>query len=196
MTKKTSALLLMAGTGKRFGSALPKQFHYLAGKKIYLHTLERFLTAALFDEVILVVTADRIDEIKAEVPPFVRIVAGGASRQESSYLGLRACRDCAVVCIHDVVRPFVTTELLRETILCAQEYGAVNTCIPSTDTLVYAPGQRTIHSIPLRRDYLRGQTPQAFQYPLILAAHEIARTNGMIDRTDDCTLIVERGIPS
>jgi ribitol-5-phosphate 2-dehydrogenase (NADP+) / D-ribitol-5-phosphate cytidylyltransferase len=195
MHKKTTALLLMAGTGERFGSALPKQFHRLAGKKIYLHTLERFLSSQLFDEILLVAAAEHVEEIKTEVPPSVRIVSGGKSRQESSYLGLLACKECAIVCIHDAVRPFVTTDILRENIVRAQEYGAVNTYIPSFDTLVYAPGHRQIHSIPLRSDYLRGQTPQTFHYSLILEAHEAARAKGISDRSDDCALVLERGAP-
>lgn len=193
MRKKIIALLLMAGSGERFGSPLPKQFHRLAGKQIYLHTVERFLSSQLFDEILLVVSADRIEEIKKEVPPSIGVVTGGKNRQESSYLGLLACQDCAIVCIHDAVRPFVTTEILRENITCAEKYGAVNTCIPSTDTLVYAPDQRFIHSIPLRSDYLRGQTPQTFDYSLILQAHEIARKRGFSDRSDDCGLVVEKG---
>src|SRR5437588_370088 len=104
--KKVTAILLMAGAGERFGSPLPKQFHRLAGKKIYQHTLERFFSSQLFDEILLVVAPGQIEEIKKEVPAFIRIIAGGASRQESSYLGLLACQDCAIVCIHDAVRPF------------------------------------------------------------------------------------------
>lgn len=172
--KTTVAILLMAGNGSRFGSALPKQFHHLGGKKIYRHTLDAFLRSELFDEIILVCPSTMQDEIRQEIPDGIRIIAGGASRQESSYLGLLACPDAHIVCIHDAVRPFVTKEILKENLSKAEAYGAVDTCIASADTLVYAPQSKEITCIPIRDHYLRGQTPQTFQYPLILQAHRHA----------------------
>lgn len=184
----------MAGSGSRFGSALPKQFHRLSGKKIYEHTLQRFVESGQFDDIVLVVHPDSVAEVQSDVQGAARVVPGGATRQESAYLGLLACRDCSIVCIHDAVRPFVMTEILRENIELAREYGAANTCIPSTDTLAYAPQEHdVIHNIPLRSDYLRGQTPQTFQYALILQAHEQARSEGIVNASDDCLLVLRMG---
>jgi len=190
----TTALLLMAGTGSRFGSALPKQFHRLSDKKIYEHTLQRFVDSALFDDIILVVHPDNVTEVERDVQGAARVITGGATRQESAYLGLIACKECSIVCIHDAVRPFVTLEILQENIALAREQGAANTCIPSTDTLAYAPQKHdVIHSIPLRSDYLRGQTPQTFRYDLILQAHEQARRDGLVNASDDCLLVLRLG---
>jgi 2-C-methyl-D-erythritol 4-phosphate cytidylyltransferase len=184
----------MAGTGSRFGSARPKQFHRLSGKKIYEHTLQRFVDSGLFDDIVLVVHPDSVTEVTSDVQRMARVIPGGVTRQESAYLGLLACKDCSIVCIHDAVRPFVTTEILRENIALAREYGAANTCIPSTDTLAYAPQKHdVIHSIPLRSDYLRGQTPQTFRYALILQAHEQARKEGIVNASDDCLLVLRMG---
>lgn len=192
----STAILLMAGTGKRFGSRLPKQFHRLSGKKIYQHTLQRFIDSALFDEILLVVHPESVSEVAAETSGAVRVIAGGATRQESSYLGLLACKESSIVCIHDAVRPFVTIEMLKENIAYAREYGAVNTCIPSTDTLVFAPHKHdVIENIPMRSDYLRGQTPQSFQKNLILRAHEQALLNGITNASDDCLLVLNLGHP-
>jgi 2-C-methyl-D-erythritol 4-phosphate cytidylyltransferase len=184
----------MAGTGSRFGSALPKQFHRLSGKKIYEHTLQRFVDSGLFEDIVLVVHPDSVAEVSRDVQGTARAIPGGATRQESTYLGLLACKDCSIVCIHDAVRPFVTKEILRENITLAREFGAANTCIPSTDTLAYAPQKHNvIHNIPLRSDYLRGQTPQTFRYALILQAHEQARMEGVVNASDDCLLVLRMG---
>jgi ribitol-5-phosphate 2-dehydrogenase (NADP+) / D-ribitol-5-phosphate cytidylyltransferase len=186
---KITAILLMAGSGSRFGSLLPKQFHRMGGKKVYQHTLDVFILSGLFDEILLVCSPEKMEEVRKEIDPSIRIIPGGATRQESSYLGLLAASDSHIVCIHDAVRPFVTTEILKENISKAIQYGAVNTCIASTDTVVYAPQNPLIHSIPSRSDYLRGQTPQTFHYPLILQAHRFAREKGVANCTDDCTLV-------
>ena len=191
-----TAILLMAGTGRRFGSSLPKQFHRLSGKKIYLHTLQRFIDSALFDEILLVVHSECVNEVREEVQASARVIAGGDTRQESSYLGILACKEDSIVCIHDAVRPFVTIEMLKENIAYAKEYGAVNTCIPSTDTLVFAPNKHdVIASIPVRSDYLRGQTPQTFQRDLILRAHKEALQKGITNASDDCLLALNLGYP-
>ena len=66
----------------------------------------------------------------------------------------------------------------------------MNTCIPTTDTLVFSPTGKEIESIPDRRNYYRGQTPQSFSYPLILRAHEETQK---LSATDDCQLVLDLG---
>ncbi len=181
----------MGGSGRRFGSDLPKQFHRLAGKSVYLHTLETFLQAGIFDEIILSCHPDWIEAVEKDLPDSVRVIAGGATRQESSYKGLLAFRiSPAVVVIHDAVRPFVSKEILLQNASMALLHGAVDTCIPSADTLVHAPDRHSISSIPPRAEYLRGQTPQSFSYPLILEAHRKTQKN---DASDDCQLVLDAG---
>lgn len=197
MTQGIKALILMGGTGERFGSATPKQFHRLAGKKVYLHTLETFLASGLFEQIILVCPESWMDQVHEDVKAYagapIRVTAGGATRQESSHKGLLACgSNTRIVVIHDAVRPFVSQEILRNNVLGALEHQAVDTCIPSADTLVYAPGREKIADIPARADYLRGQTPQSFEYSLILDAHQKA---GINNSSDDCSLVVRMGKP-
>ena len=192
---KSIAILLMAGSGNRLGSCLPKQFHRLGGKPIYEHTLDAFRASGLFDEILLVCPQDKMQQMRSPLPPSVRLVAGGATRQESVYLGLLACPDAVTACIHDAVRPFVTAEILKDNIAKALEIGAVDTCIPSADTLVYAPHKDHLASIPDRSQYLRGQTPQTFRYPLILKAHQTALEKGIANRSDDCSLVLDLGAP-
>ncbi len=191
------ATLLMGGSGQRFGAKTPKQFHHLSGKPIYLHTLERFLQSALFDEILLVCHRDWMERVESDILAYsgapIRVVAGGSSRQASSYLGLLACSaQTEIVVIHDAVRPFVSIDILRRSIEAAKRFGAVDTCIPSTDTLVHTIDGSAISSIPKRSEYVRGQTPQTFSYPLILKAHQ----NGAhLEVTDDCTLALQQGHP-
>lgn len=194
------AILLLAGTGLRFGSEIPKQFLRLAGKKVYLHTLETFLKTGLFQEIVLVCPAPWIPSVKEDLAPYsnssIVIIEGGTTRQESSLRGLQACGEKTnTVVIHDGVRPFVSAEIIKENVAKAIEYGAVDTCIPSADTLVHTTDRKVIDTIPNRSEYLRGQTPQSFKYSLILQAHLNASNQGIFDNSDDCSLVLNSGHP-
>lgn len=188
------AIITFAGEGARFGSQLPKQFHKLSGKKIYLHCLEKFIYSNLFDEIILVCPEKWKTDVEYDVTAYkqvsIKVVSGGATRQESTYQGILACgKETEYVVIHDGVRPFVSEKILLENVEAVRKYGAVDTCIPSTDTLVYSSSGTQIDSIPKRSELLRGQTPQSFSYSLILEAHEEARKKGL-QVSDDCSLAV------
>lgn len=185
--KRIGAILLMAGEGSRFGGGIPKQFRLLGGKKVYSYALDACESLGIFDDIIPVCHANWMIE---------GAVRGGATRQLSSYAGLKAfALKPDIVLIHDAVRPFVTQEILRENISKAIEYGAVDTCIPSADTLVHAPENKIIASIPNRSEYLRGQTPQTFRFDWIFEAHLKALAEGIENASDDCQLILGLGKP-
>ncbi len=195
-----TALLLMSGSGTRFGSCTPKQFHRLAGKKIYLYTLEALLSSNFFHEILLVTHPDWIKEVEVDLQDYpidsCRIVAGGATRQESSFLGLLACHPgTKIILVHDAVRPFVSKDILYKNLLKAEVVGAVDTCISSADTLVYAPEKNHIAKIPPRADFFRGQTPQTFQYSILHQAHLHAKSHQLEGISDDCRLVCEIGAP-
>ena len=191
--QRIGAIVLMGGTGSRFGGDVPKQFVLLGDRRVYLHTLEAFKKIAFFDEILLVCHPGWIDTVADEVLG-AKVVAGGKTRQESSYLGLQGFSSIPdIVCIHDAVRPFVSEKIIQENIAQAILHGAVDTCIPSADTLVYAPGGVKIVGIPKREEYLRGQTPQTFRFDLIWDAHQTAIKDGIVNSSDDCSLVLRRG---
>ncbi|MES2273518.1 MAG: IspD/TarI family cytidylyltransferase [Chlamydiota bacterium] len=188
---RIGAILLMGGEGRRFGSALPKQFHLLGGKRVFQYALETFLASQLFDEILLVCHTDWAEMVREQSNSIVRVILGGKTRQASSYAGLKGFSENPdIVLIHDAVRPFVTDPILRENVRQAILHGAVNTCIPTADTLVHAPTKRKILTIPKREEYLRGQTPQTFRMDWILSGHEKALSEGVENSTDDCQLVL------
>lgn len=191
LKKTIGAILLMGGKGSRFGHPIPKQFLPLNGKPVYLHALDRLRQSNLFDEIILVCPCDwPIAETG------VTIVAGGETRQQSSYAGLKAFTGQPdIVLIHDAVRPFVSQTILEENLSLAIQHGAVDTCIPSADTIVHAPHSKSILQIPNRAEFLRGQTPQTFRFDWIVQAHQRAIEDQIIDCSDDCQLILRLGFP-
>jgi len=184
----------MAGVGRRFGTEVPKQFAMLGDKQVYLHTLEVFRKVGFFDEIVLVCPQDWVEVVEREAVG-CRAIAGGTTRQQSSFIGLRNFQQAPdIVVIHDAVRPFVTEQILRDNALGALQHGAVDTCIPSADTLVHAPDGKTIAQIPKRAEFMRGQTPQSFRFEWIVRAHEEAVKKG-VETTDDCSLVLGLGLP-
>lgn len=201
MDIKHVAILLTGGSGSRFGSPLPKQFHRLAGKPLYLYTLEAFLETNLFYSIILPVPLEWKEEVAAEVSSLypnksIQVISGGSTRQESSYLALQKCpSDTAYVIIHDAVRPFISSSIIEQNLSAALIHKAVDTCIPSFDTLVRSKEGSFINEIPSREELFRGQTPQSFAYPLIMQAHKQALSQGITNCSDDCKLVLDLGHP-
>ncbi|MBS0585938.1 MAG: 2-C-methyl-D-erythritol 4-phosphate cytidylyltransferase [Verrucomicrobia bacterium] len=177
------AILLLGGKSERFGTAIPKQFQELKGKKLYEHALKALTSFHLFEEIILV------------APEGVNLpnsVTGGETRQLSSYKGLMALsKHTDYVLIHDGARPFLTHAILERHVEAVQKYQAVNTCIPSPDAINLVKDGKSF-SIAKRGEALRGQTPQSFSYSLILEAHKKSK---MKDAPCDCSLILEAGHP-
>ena len=193
---KITAILLLAGTGSRFKETIPKQFINLDGKKIYLHSLDTFGSLNIFDEILLMVHPDFIGEVGEDIKEYrnVKVFSGGATRQQSSYLALKNTSADYVV-IHDAARPFITKKIILDNIESAIKYRAVNTCIKSMDTLVEKDEYNFIKKIPDREYILRGQTPQSFEYRLILTSHERALKKGITNATDDAQLVLDQTNP-
>ncbi len=194
---KIGASLLMGGESRRFGGEIPKQFCLLGGRPLYTYALETFFRTGVFEEIVIVCHPEWMKQL--QVPPEIdpgkiRIVPGGSTRQESSWRGLQAFRQTPEwVSIHDVARPFVSESMILENLDAAMKWEGADTCVPSTDTLVFSPHGDRIASVPKRHEFLRGQTPQTFHYPSIVEAHTLARSRGIDHASDDCRLFIESG---
>ena len=121
------------------------------------------------------------------------MVAGGATRNESTWNGLRSL-DAAptdTVVVHDAVRPLVPLEVIQRSIapVASGAADAADTVIPSADTLVIVAGEDVVE-IPDRSRYRRGQTPQVFRAEVLLRAYEAAAAAGDLSATDDCSLVL------
>jgi 2-C-methyl-D-erythritol 4-phosphate cytidylyltransferase len=195
------ALLLAGGDGNRFRAEVPKQFVRLAGEQILVRSA-RTVAAAGVDQLVVVAHPSWIDETEAllatagiETP--TRVVAGGQTRNESTWNGLRSldAADDDVVLVHDAVRPLVPPEVIRRSVDPVVDGTAdgTDTVIPSADTLVIVEGDLVIE-IPDRSRYRRGQTPQVFRAGVLARAYEAAAAANDLGATDDCSLVL-RHVP-
>ena len=139
---KNIAIILASGTGERTGLNIPKQFVKVAGKTIFEHTLDTFEKHPLIDEIIVVSNINYIEQaqnlvIKNNYKKIIKILAGGATRRESSYIGISSINyENAKVLIHDAVRPFMHPTIINKCIDALDGYNAVDVAIESADTLI------------------------------------------------------------
>jgi len=194
------ALIPAAGRGRRMGGKKPKVFLPLGGIPLLILTLQKFEACPQVDEILPLVPAGEIDFATEILRPYglkkvPRILSGGAERQDTVYSGLKAIEgDTDFVIIHDGARPFVSPELIERSLSETLRWKAVVVAVPAGDTLkeVSAEG-RVLRTID-RSDLWIAQTPQSFEYGLIVQAHEKARKEGFLG-TDDAALVEKLGIP-
>jgi len=196
MAVQITAIILASGSGTRTGLNVPKQFLKLAGRAVLEHTLRAFSCCGEFNEIIVVahpLFVCRTEAIASRVQGIpIRVVPGGETRQQSSYKGVLSCPEASHVVIHDGVRPLVSVPLIRRVLRSLMSHDAIDVCIPSPDTVVIRSEEQIDH-IPDRANMMLGQTPQAFKRDLILQAHQRAQTDGFINATDDCSLVLRLG---
>lgn len=196
-----SAIIVAAGKGIRMGGPVRKQYLELDGLPVLSHTLRVFDRAAVIRHIYLVVPAaelaycrDRVLSPVSVTTPLT-LVPGGAIRQESVWNALMVMgQSDDVVVIHDGVRPFITARDIAACVETAQAEGACILGIPATDTLKAVSDDGHIQQTIDRHHIWLAQTPQAFRYDLIRAAHERARDEGMA-ATDDAMMLESWGKP-
>lgn len=195
--RKNVSIILAGGYGERFYSEIPKQFVNLAGKPILCHTIEKFENHPLIDEIYIVTNTEfynyTIELVKnMGYRKVTKVLIGGATRQESSRIGVSAVPTTEVenVLIHDAVRPFISEDIITDIIRALEKYDAVDVAIPATDTIIKAKN-RIITNIPPRHLLWQGQTPQGFKVEVIKKAHELAHKEGIINAPDDCSLVLK-----
>jgi 2-C-methyl-D-erythritol 4-phosphate cytidylyltransferase len=190
---RIAAVIPVAGSGKRFSSAIPKQFQPIDGQPLITLTLNRILTTGLVNQLVLVHAPEHKQEFSKIISKMtpgsteLLLTAGGATRQESVYNGLQqVAANTDIVIIHDGVRPLVSERMIREGIKTAARYGACITALPVRDTIKKVRNGLVLNTVP-REDLWQIQTPQTFRYPLLMEIHNKAKTEKFC-ATDDAAL--------
>jgi 2-C-methyl-D-erythritol 4-phosphate cytidylyltransferase len=191
------AIIPAAGTGIRMGGGTPKQFLSLEGVPIFVHTLRKFVASEIIDQIFLGLRAEDMERTRTEIDREhfakpVRLVAGGASRQETVARALaEAPPDTDLVVVHDAVRPFIELDMIRRAVEAARKDGAAILGIPSIDTVKQVERQMILGTIPRERIVL-AQTPQAFRYNILREAFDRAIADGF-NGTDESSLVERMG---
>ncbi|MFO7948235.1 MAG: 2-C-methyl-D-erythritol 4-phosphate cytidylyltransferase [Armatimonadota bacterium] len=201
MTDDISAIIVAAGAGARFGAEIPKVYVHLSGRPVLAWSLQAYASVRRISRIIVVAAPaylDRAADIcRAEIPDRSwEVVAGGQRRQDSVRLALHHLQSDPpdIVCIHDGARPLVSSDIITASIETCAEHGTAVACIPVTDTIKRFNPDGTVDDT-LERSRLRAiQTPQTFDFRLILRAHEQAAEEGR-NVTDDAAVVEAAGHP-
>jgi 2-C-methyl-D-erythritol 4-phosphate cytidylyltransferase/2-C-methyl-D-erythritol 2,4-cyclodiphosphate synthase len=194
MMTDTIALVLAAGKGTRLPGAVPKQYRDLGGEPVLRRTLRAFAGHARVDAVRVVYDPADADLYAAAARglPLLDPVAGGRERQDSVRRGLESLEALKPkrVLIHDGARPFASVDLIDRMIAALDDSQAAIAAIPVTDTL-WREADKAADTLVPRDNLWRAQTPQAFRYADILAAHRAAEGLAL---TDDAAVARHAGM--
>lgn len=197
--KYISVVIPAAGMGKRMESKINKQFMLINNKPVLAHTIGKFCKEDVIDEIIVVTREDEIELCKEMVidrynyEKVSKIVAGGKERLDSVYNGLMSVDEKAeVVLIHDGARPFVSSSTIINSIEKTLEYKACVVGVPVKDTIKKVDLNNNITVTPDRSSLWAVQTPQSFDYKLLMEAYEKAKETDCL-ATDDSMLVEKLG---
>ena len=193
-----AALIVAAGRGERFGNEVPKQYLPLAGAPVLRHSAATFTANPGIGAVRVVIHEDDRERYAEAVAglDLLAPVTGGATRRESVRLGLESLAELAPdrVLIHDAARPFVDTATIARVIAALDHAPGAIAAVPLSDTLKRGDGGRIIETVP-RQGLWRAQTPQAFRFADILAAHRaFAAGEPGAEPTDDAAIAERAGL--
>jgi 2-C-methyl-D-erythritol 4-phosphate cytidylyltransferase len=198
------AILPAAGLGTRMAGPQPKQFLYLDGVPILIHSLRAFAAVDRVTGIYVAVRKTEIERVEAQVAEYgfkgkVHVVEGGDNRQESVVHALAAVPASPddIVLVHDAVRPLIDTATIDRTIDAVAQFGAAIVGLPAVDTIKQV--ERTAHgalitaTIP-REFVVLAQTPQGFRFGVLQKAMADATAEGFVG-TDEASVIERAGLP-
>lgn len=215
--EKVIAIIVAAGSGKRFGGALPKQYMKLGGQTVLQKSVKAFEENARVDDII-VVAGEGFTELAAELcggfKKMHSVVLGGSERQDSVLRGLteaaqtvNGVSENTIILVHDAARPFVSDDIINSVIKGAEECGGAVPAVSVKDTVRQAEalagfadtellkdGASQAASRTLDRRLLYSvQTPQGFRARVLTAAYEKAYNEEFFG-TDDASIVERMGI--
>ena len=202
------AVILAGGTGSRMGSNdMPKQYLEIKGKPIINHTIEKFLPNPRFEKIIVLSPKKWVHHTKEIIRKYtgktdrIAVIEGGDTRNETIMNAVRYIEendgldDDTVIVTHDAVRPVVTSGIIDGNIRYAVEYGATDTVVAATDTIVESVDKQTISNIPDRKMMYQGQTPQSFKAKKLKELYESLTDDEKDILTDACKIFSMKGCP-
>ncbi|MEJ6595450.1 bifunctional 2-C-methyl-D-erythritol 4-phosphate cytidylyltransferase/2-C-methyl-D-erythritol 2,4-cyclodiphosphate synthase [Parasphingorhabdus sp.] len=194
-SEKTHALIVAAGVGARTGLDVPKQFEKISGKPMVRHSVDSLSSHPGIDQIWIVVAAEQEDQLNQALVPlsFYKLVIGGATRQQSVYNGLAAIRQAGGaknILVHDAARPFVSHQVVDRLLDRLKSGSAAIPVLPSVDTMVELLGDQIDRTLD-RSSLWRVQTPQAFDFLKLIAAHENFKAG--LDASDDAQIFKAAG---
>lgn len=174
--KRSAAIVLAAGSGKRMQQSIKKQFMLVGGKPLLYYSLKAFSDRGIGRIVLVAAEEDfaycrkEFTESSAFSCP-IRLVQGVKERYDSVYAGLLQAEGCDYVFIHDGARPCLEQEVLERSAACVAQYSACVAAVPVKDTIKIVDEEGFAQQTPDRSHLWMVQTPQTFRYEIVMEAY-------------------------
>jgi len=199
LTRDVGVVIVAGGSGTRVGGEELKQFRWVAGKPMLLHSVQTFMQRPDVGMVVVVLP----QRYAGDPPPWLfqcdvdrlLVSIGGRTRSESVANGLDDLPDEAqIVLVHDAARPLVGAETIDRVVSAVRDGKSVVAALPVVDTLKEVDDDGRIRRTVDRESLWRAQTPQGFPRQVIVDAHRRAQKE-RVSATDDAALLERLGIP-
>jgi 2-C-methyl-D-erythritol 4-phosphate cytidylyltransferase len=199
IARDVGVVIVAGGSGSRVGGDELKQFRWVAGKPMLLHSVQTFMARPDVGMVVCVLP----QRYAGDPPPWLfqcdvdrlLVSIGGRTRSESVANGLDDLPDEAdIVLVHDAARPLVDAATIDRVVTAAREGGGAIAALPVVDTLKQVDESGRIVRTVSREGLWRAQTPQGFPRRMLVDAHQRARAE-RISATDDAALCERLGLP-
>lgn len=196
------ALILAGGTDSRFQMDIPKQFVNVNNRPIIVYTLEAFQKHPEIDEIIITCLDGwqemvRVYSKQFNITKLTDIISGGKDAQESTYKGLQLLKSRMdkgdVVVIHDAIRPLVTEEIITKSLDKCRKKGMGVAATHIMDTIMHSGDGKEGYQSINRYEIVKVQTPQAFDYHVIMGLHERAIDENCLGAWDNSSMITKLG---
>ncbi|MBQ2831057.1 2-C-methyl-D-erythritol 4-phosphate cytidylyltransferase [Methanobrevibacter sp.] len=200
------AAILAGGIGSRMGGTdTPKQFLPLGDRPVIIHTIEKFIINKSVDRIIVLTPQNFINHTVHLIEEYIDdnsrivVIEGGKTRNDTlinsiGYIDENfGMDDESIIITHDSVRPFVTHRIIEDNIDAAKKYGACDTVVPATDTIVESVNGEKISNIPVRSNYYQGQTPQSFNINKLSSLINSLTEDETNILTDACKIFTLKG---
>lgn len=201
--RQVAAIILAAGSGKRMGTAINKQFIEVHNKPILAYTLDRFEENSYIDQIIIVCKNEALEYVEKNIKnrlgykKIVAIVEGGSERQDSVYQGLLAVgEEVEIVLVHDGVRPMVAGKDISRLVEEVLDNKACVLGVKAKDTIKVIDKEKNVVETPKRETLYAIQTPQGFDKQTLFKAYEKGIKAGELV-TDDAMMVekyTEQGV--
>jgi 2-C-methyl-D-erythritol 4-phosphate cytidylyltransferase len=197
--RDVGVVIVAGGSGTRVGGEELKQFRWVAGKPMLLHSVQIFMERPDVGMVVVVLP----QRYAGDPPPWLfqcdadrlLVSIGGRTRSESVANGLDDLPDEAqIVLVHDAARPLVGAATIDRVVTAVRDGKSVVAALPVVDTLKEVDDDGRITRTIARERLWRAQTPQGFPRRVIVDAHRSAKAD-RVDATDDAALLERLGMP-
>ena len=198
------ALILAGGTDYRFQMSVPKQFVNVFNRPVIVYTLETFQNHKDIDAIMVACLDGWQEMVNAYAKQFnidklKWVVAGGNDGQASARIGILAlkdvCREDDIIILHDSIRPFVSEEIITDSIRVCRQHGMGVAAVRTMDTIMRTSDGVTGTESISRYSIVRIQTPQAYRMDRLLEIHQKAVESGITGEVDTNSVVSKLGEP-